>query len=98
MAAAKAVQDVFGVEPDLTREGCSIPITLTFQEALNKNVLLLPMGRSDDVSLISFPCIASYCLLILSFPLRRVHIRSMKSLTNPTLSMEQNFWALISIK
>jgi Cys-Gly metallodipeptidase DUG1 len=52
VAAAKAVQDVFGVEPDLTREGCSIPITLTFQEALNKNVLLLPMGRSDDVSLI----------------------------------------------
>ncbi|KAI8335099.1 putative glutamate carboxypeptidase [Chlamydoabsidia padenii] len=48
VAAAKAVQDVFGVEPDLTREGCSIPITLTFQEALNKNVLLLPMGRSDD--------------------------------------------------
>lgn len=52
MAAAKAVEDVFGVQPDLTREGCSIPITLTFQEALNKNVLLLPMGRSDDVSMV----------------------------------------------
>ena len=26
----------------------SIPVTLTFQEALGKSVLLLPMGRSDD--------------------------------------------------
>jgi Cys-Gly metallodipeptidase DUG1 len=26
----------------------SIPVTLTFQEALGKNVLLLPMGRSND--------------------------------------------------
>ncbi|KAL0097890.1 hypothetical protein J3Q64DRAFT_1807684 [Phycomyces blakesleeanus] len=48
VAASKAVKKVFGVMPDLTREGCSIPITLTFQEALGKNVLLLPMGRGDD--------------------------------------------------
>ncbi|RKP01468.1 hypothetical protein CXG81DRAFT_25852 [Caulochytrium protostelioides] len=47
-AAIKAVKTVFGVTPDLTREGGSIPVTLTFQEALNKNVLLLPMGRGDD--------------------------------------------------
>ena len=39
---------VFGVKPDLTREGGSIPVTLTFQEATGKNVMLLPMGRSDD--------------------------------------------------
>jgi len=39
---------VFGVEPDLTREGGSIPVTLTFQEATGKNVILLPMGASDD--------------------------------------------------
>ena len=39
---------VFGVEPDLTREGGSIPVTLTFQEATGKNVMLLPMGASDD--------------------------------------------------
>ena len=26
----------------------SIPVTLTFQEALKKSVLLLPMGRADD--------------------------------------------------
>ncbi|KAI0768250.1 hypothetical protein BD413DRAFT_614581 [Trametes elegans] len=34
--------------PDLTREGGSIPIALTFSNALNVNVLLLPMGRGDD--------------------------------------------------
>jgi Cys-Gly metallodipeptidase DUG1 len=44
-AAAKAVETVFGVKPDLTREGGSIPVTLTFQDCLGKNVLLLPMGR-----------------------------------------------------
>lgn len=34
--------------PDYTREGGSIPVTLTFAEALGVNVLLLPMGRGDD--------------------------------------------------
>ncbi|TIB74922.1 hypothetical protein E3Q23_02520 [Wallemia mellicola] len=47
-AAAKAVKSVFGVEPDLTKEGGSIPVTLTFDESLKVNVCLLPMGRSDD--------------------------------------------------
>lgn len=47
-AAAKATQLVYKVKPDLTREGGSIPVTLTFQEALKKSVLLLPVGRSDD--------------------------------------------------
>jgi len=32
----------------MTREGGSIPVTLVFQEATGKNVLLLPMGSSDD--------------------------------------------------
>ena len=36
------------MEPDLTREGGSIPVTLTFQEATGKNVMLLPMGAADD--------------------------------------------------
>lgn len=27
---------------------CSIPVTLTFEEATGKNVLLLPMGSSTD--------------------------------------------------
>lgn len=39
---------MFGVEPDLTREGGSIPVTLTFQEATGKNVMLLPIGACDD--------------------------------------------------
>ena len=47
-AAFKATEKIYGVRPDLTREGGSIPITLTFADALQKNVLLLPMGRSDD--------------------------------------------------
>ncbi|KAL3234970.1 hypothetical protein RNJ44_02758 [Nakaseomyces bracarensis] len=47
-AAAKATKDVYGVEPDFTREGGSIPITLTFEEQLKTSVLLLPMGRGDD--------------------------------------------------
>ena len=39
---------VFGVEPDLTREGGSIPVTLTLQETTGKNVMLLPIGACDD--------------------------------------------------
>jgi len=48
VAGANAVERVFKVKPDFTREGGSIPVTLTFQDALAKNVLLLPMGASDD--------------------------------------------------
>jgi cytosolic nonspecific dipeptidase len=47
-AARNAIVKVFNVEPDLTREGGSIPITLTFQELTGKSVLLLPIGSSDD--------------------------------------------------
>jgi nonspecific dipeptidase len=47
-AGIKACKKVFGVDPDLTREGGSIPTTLFFQDALNKNVMLLPMGACDD--------------------------------------------------
>lgn len=47
-AAAKATKAVYGVDPDLTREGGSIPITLTFEQELKTSVLLLPMGRGDD--------------------------------------------------
>ena len=39
---------VYGVEPDFTREGGSIPVTLTFQDLTGKNVMLLPMGACDD--------------------------------------------------
>lgn len=48
MAGRRALKRVFGVEPDLTREGGSIPVTLTFQEATGKNVMLLPVGSADD--------------------------------------------------
>ncbi|NXN72185.1 CNDP2 dipeptidase, partial [Himantopus himantopus] len=48
MAGRRAMKTVFGVEPDLTREGGSIPVTLTFQEATGKNVMLLPVGAADD--------------------------------------------------
>ncbi|KAF7858661.1 uncharacterized protein EAF02_010985 [Botrytis sinoallii] len=49
-SAAKAVERVWGVKPDLTREGGSIPVTLTFEQATGKNVLLLPMGSSTDAA------------------------------------------------
>ncbi|XP_078491250.1 cytosolic non-specific dipeptidase-like [Ciona intestinalis] len=48
IAGRKAIKHVFGVEPDLTREGGSIPVTLTFQQATGKNVMLLPVGACDD--------------------------------------------------
>jgi len=41
---------VFGVEPDLTREGGSIPVALTFQEATGQNVMLLPVISSENFS------------------------------------------------
>jgi len=47
-AASKAIQQVYKETPQFTREGGSIPITLTFQELTGRNVLLLPMGQSDD--------------------------------------------------
>lgn len=43
-AAAKATRHVYKVEPDFTREGGSIPVTLTLQEVTGKNTILLPMG------------------------------------------------------
>ena len=49
-AAGRAAEKVFGVKPDLTREGGSIPVTLTFEKATGKNVLLLPMGSSTDAA------------------------------------------------
>ena len=42
------MQAIYKRRPDLTREGGSIPVTLTFAESLGVNVLLLPMGRGDD--------------------------------------------------
>lgn len=47
-AAARATKKVWGVDPDYTREGGSIPITLSFQDILKTSVILLPVGRGDD--------------------------------------------------
>lgn len=44
----RATEKIYNKTPDLTREGGSIPVTLTLQDVLKKNVMLLPMGRSDD--------------------------------------------------
>ncbi|XP_043572781.1 cytosolic non-specific dipeptidase-like [Chiloscyllium plagiosum] len=47
-AGRNAMKTVFGIEPDMTREDGSIPVTLTFQETTGKSVLLLPLGSADD--------------------------------------------------
>ncbi|XP_017469265.1 PREDICTED: cytosolic non-specific dipeptidase isoform X1 [Rhagoletis zephyria] len=47
-AAKRAIKHVFKTDPDMTREGGSIPITLTLQEATGKNVILIPVGACDD--------------------------------------------------
>ncbi|KAF9078551.1 hypothetical protein BDP27DRAFT_1309748 [Rhodocollybia butyracea] len=47
-AGKAATRAVYNKEPDMTREGGSIPVTLTFAEALGVSVMLLPMGRGDD--------------------------------------------------
>lgn len=47
-AARRAIKRVHGAEPDMTREGGSIPITLWLQEATGKSVMLLPIGACDD--------------------------------------------------
>ena len=39
---------VHGMVPDFTRDGCSIPVTLALQNALQRNIVLLPIGACDD--------------------------------------------------
>lgn len=48
LAGQQATRHVYKVDPDLTREGGSIPVTLTLQQATGKNVILLPVGAGDD--------------------------------------------------
>ena len=47
-AAKNATEAVYLQTPNYTREGGSIPVTLTFADNLGVNVMLLPMGRADD--------------------------------------------------
>ena len=49
-AAAAATEKVYGVAPDYTREGGSIPITSAMEDATGMNVLLLPIGACDDMA------------------------------------------------
>jgi nonspecific dipeptidase len=49
-AAARATEKVYGMSPDYTREGGSIPITKAFEQATGMNVLLLPVGSCDDMA------------------------------------------------
>lgn len=48
IAGRHAVKEVYGEEPDLVREGGSIPVTLTLEELTGKSVMLLPIGACDD--------------------------------------------------
>ncbi|KIM86833.1 hypothetical protein PILCRDRAFT_816092 [Piloderma croceum F 1598] len=47
-AAKQATEDIYGKTPDFTREGGSIPVTVSLANKLHVDVVLLPMGRSDD--------------------------------------------------
>jgi acetylornithine deacetylase/succinyl-diaminopimelate desuccinylase-like protein len=49
-AAAAAIEKVYGVKPDYTREGGSIPLTSTLEDSTGMNVLLLPIGACDDMA------------------------------------------------
>uniref|UniRef100_A0A8C7CVJ5 Peptidase M20 dimerisation domain-containing protein n=1 Tax=Oncorhynchus kisutch TaxID=8019 RepID=A0A8C7CVJ5_ONCKI len=48
VAGQRAVREVFGVEPELIREGSTIPIALNFQEEMEPDVMMLPIGGHDD--------------------------------------------------
>ena len=39
---------VFGTEPDMIRDGSTIPIAKIFQDTIQKSVMMLPLGAVDD--------------------------------------------------
>ncbi|XP_072572987.1 cytosolic non-specific dipeptidase [Paramormyrops kingsleyae] len=47
-AGKAAVQKVFKVEPDMIREGGTIPVARTFQDVTGKSIIMLPIGGFDD--------------------------------------------------
>ncbi|KAI5617528.1 hypothetical protein C0J50_22906, partial [Silurus asotus] len=47
-AGKRAVKRVFSVEPELIREGGTIPIARTFQDMTGKDIIMLPIGGFDD--------------------------------------------------
>ncbi|XP_075229687.1 cytosolic non-specific dipeptidase-like [Lycorma delicatula] len=49
-AAWRATKHAYDVEPDMIRDGRSIPVTALLQELTSKNVVMLPLGAGDDDS------------------------------------------------
>ncbi|KAM9431805.1 cytosolic non-specific dipeptidase [Clarias gariepinus] len=47
-AGKRAVKSVFNVEPEMIREGGTIPIARTFQDVTKKDIIMLPIGGFDD--------------------------------------------------
>eukprot|EP00854_Cymbomonas_tetramitiformis_P021716 gene21716-26118_t len=50
LAARRATMRVHGVEPQLTREGGSIPITLELEAVTGAVCVMFPIGASDDMA------------------------------------------------
>ncbi|XP_019400531.1 PREDICTED: beta-Ala-His dipeptidase isoform X2 [Crocodylus porosus] len=48
VAARTAIITVFGEEPDMIRDGSTIPIANMFQNETRKSVMMLPIGAADD--------------------------------------------------
>lgn len=48
LAAKRAIRTVFGTEPDMIRDGSTIPIARIFQDTVQKSVMMLPLGAVDD--------------------------------------------------
>ncbi|XP_070603547.1 beta-Ala-His dipeptidase-like isoform X2 [Erythrolamprus reginae] len=47
-AARKAIRKVFNQDPDMIRDGSTIPIARVFQNITRKSVMMLPIGAMDD--------------------------------------------------
>ncbi|XP_006874605.1 PREDICTED: beta-Ala-His dipeptidase [Chrysochloris asiatica] len=48
VAAKQAIRTVFGIEPDMIRDGSTIPVAKIFQDIIQKSVMMLPLGAVDD--------------------------------------------------
>ncbi|XP_075389317.1 beta-Ala-His dipeptidase [Tenrec ecaudatus] len=48
VAARRAIRTVFGTEPDMIRDGSTIPVAKIFQDVLQKSVMMFPLGAVDD--------------------------------------------------
>uniref|UniRef100_A0A8C0J7P1 Peptidase M20 dimerisation domain-containing protein n=1 Tax=Chelonoidis abingdonii TaxID=106734 RepID=A0A8C0J7P1_CHEAB len=47
-AARMAIKTVFGQNPEMIRDGATIPIAQMFQNITRKSVMMLPIGAADD--------------------------------------------------